>query len=165
MSDPQYQNLLTRGLENALPATYEDGKIRVTTDQQNMYLDLQSSRIKITDVIANYTETQIKALSTPIASKIYVASDTGKAFVYRNNAWINVGEQCSLVENTGGLDWLNLWFGNNGSRPNYNQNFKFLPYNGTLAVPKLQTASINEMLTTVTENQDGSHTVEFSFVH
>ena len=164
MSDPQYPNILTRGLESALPNTYTDGKIRVTTDQQNMYLDLQSSRIKISDVISGYTETQIKALQSPLASKIYVASDTGKAFTYRNSAWINVGE-CNLVNNTTGLDYLDIWFGDNGSSPNHNNKLQYLPRSGTLKTDNILVSKINDMIVTVTENQDASHTVEFSFQH
>lgn len=164
MSDPQYLNILTKGLESALPNTYTDGKIRVTTDQANMYLDLQSSRIKITDVITTYTEAQIKALASPIASKIYVASDTGKAFVKRNSAWVNVGE-CNLTEDASGLDFMNLWFGSNGSNPKYNAHLRYLPYNGTLETPRIETGFINYMKMDVTENIDGSHKVEFSFIH
>lgn len=165
MSDPQYETILTKGVESNLPVTYTDGKIRVTTDEQNLYLDLPTSRIKITDVIATYTETEIKSLASPIASKLYVASNTGKAFVYRSCSWINVGE-CSLSADTSTNSDLVIWFsGTNGTQPNYNSAVTFNPYTGTFKSTHAEftTVTIDGLSITVTENPDHSHKTLFSF--
>jgi hypothetical protein len=165
MSETQYSNILTKGVESSLPGTYTDGKLRVTIDQCNMYLDLQSTRIKITDVVSTLTEAQIKQLSSPLASKLYIASNTGKAFVYRNSEWVNVGE-CNLTQDTTTNSDLVIWFsGTDNTQPKYNTGVTFNPSTGVFKVANAEctTLKVNGMTVTVTENPDHSHKTVFSF--
>lgn len=158
---PDYENLLNRGLEENLPVTYTDGKLRVTTDKLNLYLDLESSRIKITDVITAYTQSQILALQNPIPSKLYVASDTGKVYARLANKWVYSGD-CNLTEadDTESSNDV-VWFSKtDDNQPEYDTTVRFNPYTKEFSVQKLK---VNGMLVTVTTNNDGSHTTLFSF--
>ena len=160
MSEPTYENLLNRGLEENLPVTYTDGKLRVTTDKLNLYLDLTDKRIKISDVITGYTQSQILALQNPIASKLYVASDTGKVYARLATKWVYLGD-CNLTEaddeNVSDVVWFSK---TDDNQPNYDTTVRFNPHTKEFSVKKL---SVDGMKVTVTANLDGSHTTLFSF--
>ena len=87
-----YNQILTRGTAselNSLPIS--DGKIRLTTDTEQLYIDFQGSstnkRIMISDFIIGYTESQIRALANPLENKFYLASDSSILLYYLNSVW------------------------------------------------------------------------------
>ena len=86
-----YDKILTKGPESALPNP-EDGKIRFTTDTGRMFIDSNNTRVEITDFVKGMTEAEIKSQLAPLTNKIYIASDTGKFFVYDsiNDTWNNI---------------------------------------------------------------------------
>lgn len=58
-----------------LPSTVDNGSLIVTTDTGDLYVDAGGNRIKISDVI-NGTYASITALESPLAGKLYFATDT-----------------------------------------------------------------------------------------
>lgn len=100
MSKNTYSQILTKGYQSALLNTpIENGKIRVTTDTSQLFIDIDNSRIEITDIIKDLTEEEIKSLLVPLP-KFYLASDTYKLLVYNtdNDEWVNVAKS---AENDG----------------------------------------------------------------
>lgn len=87
-----YEKILTRGPISRLPEI-DDGKIRLATDAEELFFDVGSSRIKITDVVKGYTATAILDTTSPL-DKIYLASDTNQMYYYdtTNTAWINISK-------------------------------------------------------------------------
>ena len=88
-----YNHIFTKGPESALPATFDEGKIRFTVDTGRLFVDGQNGRTEISDFIKGMTEAEIKAQLAPLANKIYISSDTNKFMIYDNSVtgnWINI---------------------------------------------------------------------------
>ena len=80
-----YNQILTKGLKSALlNTTVGSDKLRLTTDTYELYFDNGNSRIKISDIIGDYTEEEIKSLLAPLP-KLYLSSDTHKLFIFDDN--------------------------------------------------------------------------------
>lgn len=87
-----YENMMTKGLASSLENTsVEDGKVRFTTDTNQLFIDADGERHEISDVMKKYTESEIKSLLAPLP-KLYLSSDTHKLFVYASGEWIVVGK-------------------------------------------------------------------------
>lgn len=101
-----YDHILTKGPESALPVIPEDGKLRLTTDTGRLFIDGQNSRTEVTDFVKGLTEAEIKSQLAPLASKIYISSDTNKFLIYDGTAvdpWINIANsgQADYATNAG----------------------------------------------------------------
>lgn len=95
-----YNQILTRGLKDNLSSTpVIDGKIRLATDTQQLFVDFGSVRMEITDIIKGYTESQIRALQNPL-SKIYLSSDTNLLMYYSGSEWIVLNASSSISPST-----------------------------------------------------------------
>lgn len=85
---------LTRGLQQSIDNTaITDGKLRFAVDTARLFLDLESERIEITDIIKGLTYSEIVALTKPLP-KVYLSSDTHQilSYDYNNERWIVYGE-------------------------------------------------------------------------
>lgn len=86
MSTQTYDGTFTEGTQYAVDNTnYDNGKIRVATDSKRLFFDLGGSRLEITDIVWDYTQSQLEAgtmLSDLNQHKIFLANDTGHVFVY-----------------------------------------------------------------------------------
>lgn len=92
MSDVNYSKMMTKGLASSIESTpIEEGKIRFTTDTNQLFIDADGVRHEISDVIRGYTEAEIKSLLAPLP-KLYLSSDTHKFLVYASGEWIPVGK-------------------------------------------------------------------------
>ena len=70
-------------------ATTINGSFLVTVDTQELYADVNSTRVQIGNVVTDKTEAQIKALAAAnILPKLYLASDTGLLFFHNGTAWV-----------------------------------------------------------------------------
>lgn len=79
-----------RGVDSALSkAAIENGTFRVATDTGRLLLDLDGSRIEISDFIKK-TDSEIKAILAPLM-KFYYATDTHKIYVY-DDGWKVIGD-------------------------------------------------------------------------
>jgi len=99
MSVNTYNQILTKGPESALPVV-EDGKLRFTIDTGRLFVDgSNNARTEITDFVKGLTESEIKSQLSPLASKIYIASDTGKLFIYNatTDNWETVSRDAETV--------------------------------------------------------------------
>lgn len=82
-----FNKLFTRGVKSSLSSVgLDDGKIRFATDTEQLFIDTSAKRIEISDVVKEYTESEILAILAPLP-KLYLASDTGKLYSY-NDGWI-----------------------------------------------------------------------------
>ena len=82
MSIKEYKHILTRGLKSELDKTNVlDGTLRFVTDTQQLMLDNGTTRIEFTDVIKDFTESQIKSTIAPLP-KLYLSSDTHKLYIH-----------------------------------------------------------------------------------
>ena len=167
-------SILTKGLQSELATTdIEDGKIRFTIDTGRLYLDLKpegsaGERVLISEFIDIYTESQIKNDVIAPLPKIYVASDTHRAFVYYTAtlSWVDlaaVKPSASAVENVN----KPVWFSNTtDEQPVYSSNLHYNTSTNTLTTTNLKatTAYIGNMRIQNTENLDHSHTVLIDFV-
>ena len=90
MSSTSYAKILTRGTKSQLPSA-SDGKIRFTTDSQQLFIDVGNSHIEITDFVKGYTAAQILQIQSPL-DKIYLSSDTFNLYYYdtTNHEWKNL---------------------------------------------------------------------------
>lgn len=163
-------NYLTRGLEASLANTpIEDGKLRYTVDTGRCYLDYKDDngnlkRIRITDVIFDYTEAQIHALSD-YGQNLYIANDTATAFYNVDGVWKAVGA-LTLVQSSEDKDYV-LWFsGENDSKPLYNTGLKYNPSTNTISVGTVAatTVKVGTMVITETITEEMDHIVDFKFV-
>ena len=83
-----YNQILTRGLKTNLASTpIVDGKIRFTSDTQELFIDFGVTRVEITDVVKGLTENQIRTLESPL-DKIYFSSDTHKLMYKSGGSWL-----------------------------------------------------------------------------
>lgn len=106
-----YNQILTKGLKSALlNTTVESDKLRLTTDTYELYFDNGNTRIKISDIIKDYTEEEIKSLLAPLP-KLYLSSDTHKLFIFDDNGECvdittssgnNLPEDCETIINDDG---------------------------------------------------------------
>ena len=90
-----YTHILTKGTQSALSSTaVENGKVRITTDTHELYIDTDSGRIQISDIVKDYSEEEIKAILAPLPN-IYLSSDTHKLFIFDDN-----GECVDITNNS-----------------------------------------------------------------
>ena len=80
MASTTYTNVLTRGTKATLPSP-SDGKIRLATDSQQLFIDYGNSRIEITDYVKGYMTSQILAIQSPL-DKVYMSSDNFDFYYY-----------------------------------------------------------------------------------
>lgn len=159
-----YSKFLTKGLEASLATTkIENGKLRYTTDTGKCFLDIDDKRIQITDINIDYTEAQIKTLTSGITNKIYVAKDTGAIYTYIDSKFIKIGP-LSLSSNSANTDYV-LWFsGTKDKDPKYSANLKYNPYSKTFKVTNINVtkAVIGNMTISSTKDSNGNITVDFT---
>ena len=158
-----YNKFLTKGLEASLKTTkIENGKLRYTTDTGKCFLDIDDKRIQITDINIDYTEAQIKTLTTGIVNKIYVASDTGAVYIYIGSKFVKIGP-LALASSTANSGYV-LWFsGTTDKDPKYSANLKYNPYTNILKTTNIEVtkAVIGNMTITSTKDTNGNITVDF----
>ena len=88
-----YDYILTRGNSTNfanLPAI--DGKIRFVIDKEELYVDYSNKHIRVSDIVIDYTESEIRALTNFSNNKIYIASDNKKMLMYNDilGAWEDI---------------------------------------------------------------------------
>lgn len=163
--------IYTKGLQSDLNTTpIEDGKIRFTTDTGRLYLDIGSNnRILISETVDLYTEQEIKAILAPLP-KIYVASDTHRAFVYSVStlSWIDLAA-IKLSEATSANADKVLWMSDTSDeQPVYDAGLKYNPSTDLLIAPNIKattTMHVGNMRIQNTLNPDNtSHTVLIDFI-
>lgn len=161
--------ILTKGLQSDLNSTdIEDGKLRFTTDTGRLYLDIGTTdRVLISEYVSIYTEQQIFDLLAPLP-KIYISSDTHRAYVSTGLEWIDLAAVKLSVAASANTD-KPLWFSaTTDEQPIYDSDLTYNTYSDTLKTPNLEvsnTAYIGNMRITNTLNQDQtSHTVLIDFV-
>ena len=92
MSNTDYSNMMTKGVASSLESIpVENGKVRFTTDTDQLFIDMDGERHELSDIIRGYKESEIKSLLAPLP-KLYLSSDTHKFFVYASGEWIVVGK-------------------------------------------------------------------------
>lgn len=69
-----------------------DGQLIYVKDTLDSYLDVDSTRIKIGDIVFTDTLDNI----TPIENKIYYSTDTNELNIYVNNKFINIQQGKSI---------------------------------------------------------------------
>ena len=92
-----YNQILTRGTKANLSTTpIVDGKIRLTTDTEQLFIDFGVTRLEITDIVRGKTEDQIRSTENPL-DKVYLSSDTHLLLYYdtTNSTWINLSASIS----------------------------------------------------------------------
>ena len=90
-----------RGVDSALnKASIEDGTFRIATDTGRLLLDLDGSRIEISDFIKK-TDSEIKAILAPLM-KFYYATDTHKIYVY-DDGWKVIGDTATSASSASKL--------------------------------------------------------------
>lgn len=138
MSDTQ-NNILTKGLQSSLTNTaIVDGTLRYTTDTGRLYLDVAPEgstpvRLKIGDIEDSYTEQEIFDLLTPLP-KLYISSDTHKAYVSTTTEWIDISAINLKVSETKDADQP-IWFSTTADedeKPVYSDNLSFNTNSNTL---------------------------------
>ena len=84
----------SRGLASALAsAPIDNGNLRVTTDTQKVYFDIDNVRLPLGDLVTGMTEAQIKAQdSANVLPKLYIASDTNTLYFFDSTAAEGSGE-------------------------------------------------------------------------
>ena len=165
----EYNRIFTKGLQSALNNTpIEDGKLRFTTDTGRLYLDIvegeNKSRVRISAIEDSYTEEQILSMIVALP-KIYVASDTGRAYISIDGGWVDIGP-VKLEEDTSTNKELVLWFSDSDSeQPAYNNKLTYNPITDTFKCTNIEvtTIKVGQLNITDTVNEDGSHTVDFKF--
>ena len=73
--------------EAAMPQAITNGKIHVTVDTCNLYLDTGNSRIKIGDYIVLADDTARLNLQNPLEDKLYMVESTHSLWSYKNGWW------------------------------------------------------------------------------
>ena len=74
-----------------------NGQLKVAVDSQELYLDIDNTRIHVSKVVTDYTEAQIKAKTTGILPKMYLSSDTHLLFWYSTSEskWVQINGEVS----------------------------------------------------------------------
>lgn len=163
-------SILTKGLQSDLATTeIVDGLLRFATDTGRLYLDLENTRVPISEIVEIYTEQQIKDTLAPLP-KIYVSSDTHRSFVYSYTAleWVDLAEIKLTVSTTTNTDRV-LWFSETtASQPTYAANLTYNPNTNLFTAPNIKAtniAYIGNMRIQNSLNQDNtSHTVSIDFI-
>lgn len=157
MSDIIYTGVLTKGLESSLASTaIENGKLRFTTDTRRLYLDLvdgtSSSRLQISDVEDSLTEEEILSILAPLP-KIYVSTDTHRAFVNSDLTWYDLAAINLSVADIADID-LPLWFSAaDAESPKYSTDITYNTSTKEMKTPNVvvsETATIGTMKITDT---------------
>ena len=96
-----YSGILTRGTKEAIDDTsVVDGKIRLSTDTQQIFFDLGGgARIEITDVIRTYTSTELTAGTTipsNLRNKFFIASDNHHLFIHNGTQFADLSASNDL---------------------------------------------------------------------
>lgn len=163
-------HILTKGLEASLASTpIVDGTLRFTTDANRLYLDYKNGsnqlvRVRISDTDDTYTEAQLEGITNPLP-KIYITSDTHRAFVNVSGTWYDLAALRLIEDNTTDED-LPLWFSDiTDDHGRYNTGVTYNPVEDTV---KLNNLKINESMVfgnlVITDNiSEDDETVEFSF--
>lgn len=73
--------------EATMPQAITNGKIHVTVDTCNLYLDTGNSRIKIGDYIVLTDDTERLNLQNPLEDKLYMVESTHSLWSYKNGWW------------------------------------------------------------------------------
>lgn len=73
--------------EAAMPQAITNGKIHVTVDTCNLYLDTGNRRIKIGDYIVLADDTARLNLQNPLEDKLYMVESTHSLWSYKNGWW------------------------------------------------------------------------------
>lgn len=73
--------------EAAMPQAITNGKIHVTVDTCNLYIDTGNSRIKIGDYIVLEDDTERLNLQNPLEDKLYMVESTHSLWSYKNGWW------------------------------------------------------------------------------
>lgn len=176
MSDASssYTQILTKGTQSELNSkSIEDGVLRYTTDTGCLYLDIsndtETKRLKISDIDNSKTEEEIFNIIAPLP-KIYVSSDTHRAFVSSGLNMVDLAEINLDVASTINSD-APIWFTDKSedatNNPKYSTNITYNTYSKQMKTPNLKVSDsiiVNSMKITDTLNSDKTHTVEFSFV-
>ena len=88
-----FNSLLTKGNSADLAVLpVDNGKIRYTTDTNQVYIDDNNVRTEVTDVVKGYTDAEIKALANPLTNKLYLSTDTNLIYIYKSNTWIAIND-------------------------------------------------------------------------
>ncbi len=177
MSDASssYTQILTKGTQSELNnKAIEDGILRYTTDTGCLYLDIkndtETKRLKISDIDNSKTEEQIFDIIAPLP-KIYVSSDTHRAFVSTGMSMVDLAEIDLDVASVINSD-APLWFTDKSedatNNPKYSTDVTYNTSTKQLKTPNVKASEsiiVNTMKITDVLNDDGiTHTVEFSFV-
>lgn len=141
----EIEKILTKGLQASLPVSFTEGVLRFTTDTKRLFLDTSSARLLISDVIADYTEQQLKNLSSHIAGKVYIATDTFRVYVSNGTNLLDASRiiPVSASDNSDYYVWMN-----NGStgEPKYNSAFSYNPYTKNLKAGDLSITQTEEQV-------------------
>jgi hypothetical protein len=161
-------SILTKGLQSDLNTTeIVDGMLRFTTDTGRLYLDVDSTRVLISETVDLYTEAQIKSLLAPLP-KVYVSSDTHRSFVYSYStlSWVDLADVKLAVSPSENVEKV-LWFSETtDTQPEYDASMTYNTSTDTLTVPNIKTTItyVGNMRIQNAENADHSHTITFDFV-
>ena len=165
-------SLLTKGLQSSLATqAIEDGKLRFTTDTGRLYLDIKPSgssgeRILISETVDLYTEEEIFDILAPLP-KVYVASDTHRAYVSNGVSWFDLAAVKLSVTTSTNVN-RPIWFSETtDEQPSYDTNLYYNPNTQVLNAPNIKatTAYVGNMRIQNTLNPDNtSHTVTIDFV-
>ena len=71
-------------------ANQADGKIRFNSSTERLYVLYDTKSVEITDFIFNLSESQIRNLTNPSESKLYLATDSHIMMFYNNDTWCTV---------------------------------------------------------------------------
>lgn len=170
VSEPTYNNILTKGLQSNLNSTeIEDGKLRFTIDTGRLFLDVDDStkkeRVRISDIEDSLTEAQIFAIIAPMP-KIYVSSDTHRAYIGTGLEWIDLAAVNLSLADIADIE-LPLWFSaTDAEQPSYATDLTYNTSKKKLSVPNVsvETMEVGGLKITDTKNENNTHTVEFSFI-
>lgn len=165
-----YTNILTKGLQSSLNSTeIEDGKLRFTIDTGRLFLDVddgtKKERVRISDVENGLTEEQIFSIIAPMP-KIYVSTDTHRAYVGTGLEWIDLASVNLSLAEIADIE-LPLWFSaTDAEQPSYAADLTYNTSKKKLSVTNVstETVEVGGLKITDTKNENNTHTVEFSFV-
>lgn len=73
--------------EATMPQAITNGKIHVTVDTCNLYLDTGNRRIKIGDYVVLADDTERLNLQNPLEDKLYMVESTHSLWSYKNGWW------------------------------------------------------------------------------
>lgn len=120
-----YMKIFTKGLQSALDTTsVEDGKLRFVIDSGKLYLDNNTDRISISNVITGYTDSEIQSLQDPL-SKLYVASDTLKLYVSDGTTMQDVSRMIGTPTSTISDEYQYIWMSDQYGGPKYNTSLAY----------------------------------------